>query len=167
VVAYSLADIGTVKAAFAVPDTAVVQMRPGRTIGISVEALPGREFRGAVTSIASVADSDTRLFPVEITITNREMLLKPGMIASLSLGDAKPLPAVLVVPLSAVVRDRANPADFAVMVVEGKVAKSRRVGLGPTFGEQLAVTSGLKPGELVVRSGGTMVNDGEAVEVIP
>jgi hypothetical protein len=53
------------------------------------------------------------------------------------------------------------------MVVEGKVAKARRVDLGPTFGELLAVTSGLKPGELVIRSGGTMVNDGEAVEVMP
>jgi hypothetical protein len=31
----------------------------------------------------------------------------------------------------------------------------------------LAVTSGLKPGEFVIRAGGTMVNDGEAVEVIP
>jgi RND family efflux transporter MFP subunit len=167
VVAYSLADIGTVKAAFAVPDTAVVQMSPGRTIGISVEALPGHEFGGTVISIASVADTDTRLFPVEIRIDNREMLLKPGMIASLSLADANPSPAVLVVPLSAVVRDRANPADFAVMVVEGKVANARRVGLGPTFGELLAVTHGLKPGELVIRSGGTMVNDGEAVEVMP
>ena len=167
VVAYSLVDIGTVKAAFAIPDTAVVQMRPGRTIGISVEALPGQEFRGTITSIASVADTDTRLFPVEISINNREMLLKPGMIASLSLSDAKPAPAVLVVPLSAVLRDRTNPTDFAVMVVEGKVAKARRVDLGPTFGELLAVTSGLKPGELVIRSGGTMVNDGETVEVMP
>jgi multidrug efflux system membrane fusion protein len=166
-VAYSLADIGTVKAAFAVPDKVVVQMRPGRIIDISVEALPDKEFHGIITSIASLADADTRLFPVEISINNREMLLKPGMIASLSLADAKPSPSVLVVPLSAVVRDRANPADFAVMVVEGKVAKERRVGLGPTFGELLAVTSGLKPGELVIRSGGTMVNDGEAVEVMP
>ena len=71
-----------------------------------------------------------------------------------------------MVPLAAVVRDRANPSDFSVMVVEGKVAKARRVALGPTFGEVLAVTSGLKPGEMVIRAGGTMVNDGETVEVI-
>jgi multidrug efflux system membrane fusion protein len=114
-----------------------------------------------------VADAETRLFQVEVTIPNQAMVLKPGMIASLELADAKPASAVPVVPLSAVVRDRANPADFAVMVVENKVAKTRRVHLGPTFGELLAVTSGLKPGEVVIRAGGTMVNDGEAVEVIP
>ena len=53
------------------------------------------------------------------------------------------------------------------MVVEGKVAKSRRVSLGQTFGDVLAVTSGIKPGETVIRAGATMVVDGEMVEVIP
>jgi multidrug efflux pump subunit AcrA (membrane-fusion protein) len=166
-VAYSLADIEMVKAVFGVPDTVVVQLRPGQRITISVEALPGREFAGTVTSIASVADSETRLFQVEVTIANRGMLLKPGMIASLTLTEARTQPAIPVIPLAAVVRDRTNPSDFSVMVIEGKVAKSRRVALGSTFGELLAVTSGLKPGELVIRAGGTMVNDGEAVEVIP
>ena len=165
--AYTLADIATVKAAFGVPDTVVVQLKPGRTIDISVEALPGQDFHGTVTAVASVADSETRLFQVEVTLANRQALLKPGMIASLRLGDAAPAPAVAVVPLSAVIRDRDNPSNFSVMVVENKVAKMRRVGLGPTFGDVLAVTSGIKPGELVVRAGATLVANGETVEVIP
>lgn len=164
--AYSLADIDTVKAAFGVPDTVVVQMRPGRPLSLSVEALPGEEFRGTITSIASLADTETRLFQVEVSIANRGMRLKPGMIASLTLADAKTQAAVPVVPLAAVARDRTSPSDFSVMVVEGKVARARRVALGSTFGELLAVTSGLKPGELVIRAGGTLVNDGEAVEII-
>jgi len=53
------------------------------------------------------------------------------------------------------------------MVVENKVARARRVSLGPTFGDVLAVTSGLKPGEMVIRAGATMVTSGENVEVIP
>ena len=114
-----------------------------------------------------MADSETRLFQVEVTISNGGMILKPGMIASLALEDAMPAASVPVVPLSAVVRDRSNPQQFAVMVVDGKVARSRRVGLGSTFGELLAVTDGLKPGEMVIRAGGTMVHDGESVEVIP
>ena len=164
--AYTLADVSTVKAAFGVPDTVMVQLKPGKTIDISIEALPGREFRGTVTAIASVADSETRLFQVEVTLANQEMLLKPGMIASLLLGNSTPSLAVPVIPLSAVMRDRDNPADFSVMVVENKIAKARRVSLGPTFGDVLAVTNGLKPGELIVRAGATLVANGETVEVI-
>jgi hypothetical protein len=94
------------------------------------------------------------------------MVLKPGMIASLTLTEGRSQPAIPVIPLAAVVRDRTNPSDFSVMVVEGKIAKARRIALGSTFGELLAVTNGLQPGELVIRAGGTMINDGETVEVI-
>jgi len=167
-VAYTLADISTVKATFGVPDTVAVQLRAGKGIAIAVEALPGGEFHGTVTAVASVADSDTRLFQVEVTFANPRQVLKPGMIASLTLSDTgAAAPAVPVVPVSAVIRDRENPADFDVMVVENKVARARRVSLGPTFGDVLAVTSGVKPGELVIRAGATMVVNGEAVEVIP
>lgn len=166
--AYTLADISTVKASFGVPDTVAVQVRPGKAIAISVEALPGAEFRGAVTAVASVADPDTRLFQVEVALANPRLMLKPGMIASLTLSDTgTAAPSIPVVPISAVVRDRENPAGFAVMVVENMVAKARPVTLGPTFGDVLAITAGLRPGEMVIRAGATMVASGETVEVIP
>jgi multidrug efflux system membrane fusion protein len=164
---FTLADIGTVKAAFGVPDTVVVQLRQGHAIDIEVDALPGREFRGTVSAIAAVADAETRLFQVEVSLANPGLTLKPGMIASLRLGDAAAAAPVPVVPLSAVIRDRENPSNFAVMVVENKVARVRPIALGPTFGDVLAVNSGLKPGELVIRAGATLVAHGETVEVIP
>jgi len=90
------------------------------------------------------------------------------MVAALALGEgpaaAAPVP---VVPLGAVIRDHDNPSDFVVMVVENKIAKARRVNLGTTYGDILAVTSGVKPGELVIRAGASMVSNGENVEVIP
>ena len=166
--AYMLADIQTVKAAFGVPDTIAVQLKAGTTIAIAVEALPGREFRGTVTTVAAVADPDTRLFQVEISMPNPGLALKPGMIASLTLaGPAGNSAALPVVPVGAVVRDRENPASFAVMVVENKVAKARKVSLGPSFGDILAVTSGVQPGELVIRAGASMITNGQIVEVIP
>jgi len=143
-VAYTLADINSVKAAFGVPDTVVVRLKPGKSIAIAVEALPSVNFNGTVTAIAAVADSETRLFHVEVSLPNPGRVLRPGMIASLTMTDSAALEPVPVVPVSAVVRDRNNPADFAVMVVENQVAHIRRVGLGKTFGDVLAITSGLR-----------------------
>jgi multidrug efflux system membrane fusion protein len=163
---FTLADIGFVKAAFGVPDTVVGQLRPGVAIDVEVDALPGREFRGTVSAIAGVADAETRLFQVEVTLANPKLVLKPGMVAALRLGDTAAAPPVPVVPLSAVIRDRENPSKFAVMVVENKTARMRPVALGQTFGDVLAV-SGLQPGELVIRAGATLVSHGETVEVIP
>src|SRR5262249_23940251 len=149
VVAYTLADIHTVKAAFGVPDTIAVQLRAGKSIAITVEALPGRVFQGIVTAVDAVADVETRLFQVEVSMPNQNLALKPGMIASLTLTDSgTTADAVPVVPVAAVVRDHDNPVDFMVMVVENKTAKARKESLGPTFGDILAVTNGVRPGEL-------------------
>ena len=85
-----------------------------------------------ITSIASVADHETRLFQVEVTLANQHLALKPGMIASLTLSDTgAAAAAVPVVPLSAVIRDRENPADFSVMVVENLVANGEVVEVIP------------------------------------
>jgi RND family efflux transporter MFP subunit len=165
--AYSLADINNVKATFGVPDSVAVRMKPGTAVSITLEALPGQQFKGTVNAIAAVADQDTRLFQIEVSLRNEQKLLRPGMIASLSFGSTAPVPAVPVVPLSAVIRDRQGGSSFAVMVVEGGVARERAVTLGSTYGEHLAVTSGVKPGVHVILTGATLVTDGETVEVIP
>ena len=84
--AYTLADIENVKATFGVPDSVAVQMKPGTPVSITIEALPDQRFDGKVSAIAAVADQDTRLYQVEVTLRNEKKTLRPGMIASLSLG---------------------------------------------------------------------------------
>ena len=48
-----------------------------------------------------------------------------------------------------------------------QVARLRDVKLGEAYGNTVAVTEGLKQGERVITTGGTMVNDGDQVKVIP
>ena len=48
-----------------------------------------------------------------------------------------------------------------------QVARLRNVKLGEAFGNTVAVTAGVKPGETVITTGSTMVLDGVQVKVIP
>ncbi len=164
---FVLADISSVKAVFGIPDSGVVGLKLGKAISLTAEAQPGREFRGIITAITPVADTNTRLFPVEVTIANSQRLLLPGMIASLSLGPLTRSQPSLVVPLSAIVRAKNDAAGFGIVVVEGGRARRRTVTLGQTFGNRIAVTSGVNQGDRVVTTGATLINDGDAVEVIP
>jgi RND family efflux transporter MFP subunit len=165
--AFSLADLSSVKAAFGVPDMVAVHLKRGAALPIFAEALPGREFRGVVTAVAAVADSNTRLFQVQLTVPNPKAVLKPGMIATLSLGSPSKAEPVPVVPLSAVVRPQEGATGFAVMVVEGNQARRRAVAVGKTYGDRIAVVRGVKLGERVVTSGATFIAEGDNVEVIP
>ena len=164
--AFVLADISSVKATFGVPDILVTSFRKGSKLSVYAEAFPSRQFQGFVSAIAAAADSNTRAFQVEVTIPNERVMLRPGMIASLDVGQRPHLQAVTVAPLNAIVRSEDNSSHFAVVVVDDGVARRRPVTLGSTYGDRIAIT-GVEAGQKVVSSGATFVSDGDAVRVIP
>ena len=169
--AFVLADTSVVKAQFGVPDLDVQNLKIGTTLTVELDALPGKEFTGQITSISPSADQKTRLFEVEVSIQNPQHLLKVGMIASLTLDAAPKAEGVPVVPLNAVIRSKDQPDQYSVFVIEdqgGKPrARLRSVSLGEAFGNLVAVSSGVKVGDRVITSGGTRLFEGEAVQVIP
>ena len=167
---FVVADTRTVKAVFGVPDIAVHTLKPGDALTVTSEALPGRTFGGVVSSVAPAADAKSRVFDVEVSIANGDQALKSGMIASLTVADA-PAPASLpVVPLNAVVRSKKNPDGYAVFTVaenlDDAVVTAHEVTLGPVYGSEVVVASGVSLGDRVVVTGATLITDGDHVRVI-
>lgn len=169
--AFVLADVSSVKAAFGVPDLALQNFKLGDTLTMTTDAVSGTEFTGHISRIAPAADQSSRVFDVEVTIPNPEGLLKPGMIASMSVSESGPSAEVPVVPLTAVTRSKTAANGYAVLVVEdagGKqIARYRNVELGESYGNAVVVKNGVKPGETVITTGVTQVGDGEEVRVMP
>ncbi|MBV8069094.1 MAG: efflux RND transporter periplasmic adaptor subunit [Acidobacteriaceae bacterium] len=166
IVAFVIADISLVKATFAVSDITVARLRKGSALSIYAEAFPTRQFRGIVSTVAAVADSSTRSFQVEVTIPNEDAVLRPGMIASLNVEGKPVTQPVAVAPLNAIVRESDESSKFAVVVVDNGVARRRPVCLGATYGNLIAV-SGVAPGERIVTSGASFLNNGDSVKVVP
>src|SRR6266850_4574316 len=112
--AFTIADIGRVKVTFGAPDYALSQIRLGQELTIRTEN-DAAALKGRVTSISPAADTTNRIFAIEVTVTNRDRHLKPGMIATVSLGEVPH--ASVTVPLSAIVAS-SEPDQFAVMVAQ-------------------------------------------------
>lgn len=171
-VAFAIADVSSVKAAFGVPDVVLPRVRLGATLSVTTEAYPGQKFDGRITLIAPSADPRSRVFEVDVTIPNSDGRLKPGSVAALALegaGDTTAATAPLI-PLSAIVRSPGHPQQFAVFVVDKNAGRTavhtRDVTLGEYLGRVIPVQSGLKAGEIVVVQGAGLLSDGESVEVI-
>lgn len=168
-ISFTLVDTHRVKTVFGLPDTLLSTIRLGQTQEVATEAL-SEEFQGRITMISPQADAKSRVFPVEVTIPNPHERLKVGMVATLSLGvgQSRSLP---VVPLTAIVSPADGSKGFAVFVLtrEGDhdIAKQRRVQIGETFGNRVAVLQGLAPGDRVIAVGATQVTDGQAVRIVP
>jgi RND family efflux transporter MFP subunit len=165
--AFTIADIGRVKVAFGAPDYVLNRVRLGQELTIQTEndAAP---VKGRVTSISPAADTRNRIFAVEVTVSNRDRHLKPGMIASVGLGEIPH--SSISIPLSAIVPFPSEPDHFAVMVAQERagrfVANLRKVQLGTTRDNSVAV-EGVQPGERVVSVGAQLLKDGDPIQVIP
>jgi multidrug efflux system membrane fusion protein len=170
-VAFRLARVTPVKALFGVPDSLVGRIATGMTLEITSESLTNEVFTGQVTAIAPAADRDAHIFNVEVTLSNNDGRLKPGMIGAVEIEprptDTARLPAV---PLNAIVRSNAGNDDYAVFVAERDgdvdIVRSRPVRLGAAVGNMMTVTAGLRNGDRVVTMGAGLVHDGEPVRVI-
>jgi multidrug efflux system membrane fusion protein len=167
---FMLGDMHLVKAVFGVPDTILSHIKLGKKQGVLTQTYP-QEFVGQITAISPQADQKSRTFQVEVTLPNQQDLLKAGMVATLNLGQEKLQHPVLVVPLSAIVSVNDGSRNFSVFVVNqegGKdVARRRDVQPGRTYGNKVAIISGIAPEDRVISNGAALVVDGQAVRVIP
>jgi len=165
--AFTIADIGRVKVSFGAPDYVLSRVPLGQELRIQAEN-DAASLKGRVTSISPAADTRNRIFAVEVTVNNRDRHLKPGMIASIGLGEVPN--SSISIPISAIVPLPSEPEHFAVMVAQERagtlVANLRKVQLGTTHDNSVAV-EGVHPGERVVSVGAQLLKDGDPIQVIP
>jgi RND family efflux transporter MFP subunit len=165
--AFTIADIGRVKVSFGAPDYVLGRVRLGQELTIQTEK-DAAPVKGRVTSISPAADTRNRIFAVEVTVNNRDRHLRPGMIASIGLGEVPH--SSISIPLSSIVPFPSEPEHFAVMVAQehaGRlVANLRKVQLGATHDNSVAV-EGVQPGEQVVSVGAQLLKDGDPIQAIP
>jgi RND family efflux transporter MFP subunit len=166
--AFTVADTNWVKATFGVPEDTLHLVRLGQPLTLQMQN-DAAQYAGRVTSISPSADARSRVFTIEVTLSNRRNTLRPGMIASIELGGKRET-AQPSVPLSAIVPYPAESAQFAVVVAQQESgqwkAHLRRVTVGATHGSSVSVT-GVHTGEKVASIGAQLLKEGDSLSVIP
>jgi|SRR5215471_14608770 len=167
---FTVADIRLVKAVFGIPDTLLDTVHLGASQTVTSAPFP-QGFPGKITAITPQADQKSRTFEVEVTIPNPKGELISGMVAAVTLGRGKLSLPVLVVPLDAIISTGESAKSFSVFVVahEGDkdVARRKTIQPGNAYGDRVAILSGVGLGDRVLTQGATLVNEGQAVRVIP
>jgi len=169
-VAFTVADMRSVKVVFAVPDVMVNAVHVGHAIAIRADAVGS--FRGSITRVDPSADAKSRTFEVEASVPNADGKLKAGMVASVGVGGESSPPANrIALPLSSLVRPGADSRGFAVYQVQDSEGRTRvalrQVQLAELVGDRVMVREGVAAGDRVVTLGAALLHDGDAVRVIP
>ncbi len=155
---------------FGVPQQTSAQTLAGRTLRVVSDDLPGAKFAGKVTAVDSVISEATRNIEVQATLPNPQGKLRPGMFVQVQvvLGASRD---VITLPASAI---NYAPYGDSVFVVtdltdpKGKTYRGVRqqfVKVDGSRGDQVAVVSGINPGDEIVTSGVFKLRNGAAVFV--
>ena len=155
---------------FGVPQQVIAQVQIGRTVRVTAEHLADAALSGRISAIDSVVDPTTRNIQVQATLANPAGTLRPGMFVQTDM----PLGAeqrVVALPASAI--SYAPYGDSVYVVADLKDDKGHGyrgvrqqfVKLGPARGDQVAVVSGVNPGDEVVTSGVFKLRNGAAVQI--
>jgi len=158
----NLEAIDTLKLDFRVPEAYLPAVKAGQTLNVAVDAFPGRTFEGNVIAIDPLVDVNGRAVAIRARVANTDGALRPGLFARVRLTIDEQPNAVLV-PEQAIVAFGNN--QFVFKVVEGKVAQTP-VKLGERRNAEVEITSGLKPGDVVVTAGQLKIRDGAPVAVV-
>jgi len=144
-----------------IPEVSAPEIRVGQPVTVRLSAVPGKEYKGMISRISPSSSQESRSFMVEILIPNGDGALKPGYFAEASVKTRIDKDA-MVVPLNSVV-------NFAgvnkLYMVEGGKALEKIVTPGIRVGDDIEVSGGVKPGDIVVTTGMKRLYDGKSVSV--
>jgi membrane fusion protein (multidrug efflux system) len=153
---------------FYLPQQQLQQIKTGQAITTKVDAYPTNRFPGRITTIDPKVDPATRNVAVRATLPNGDRKLLPGMYATAEITTGEKQ-RFITLPQTAITF---NPYGNVVFVVkqgkdpagkDGLIATQTVVTTGSTRGDQIAVLSGLKEGDVVVTAGQTKLQNGAPV----
>lgn len=154
---YTIADLSTVWVYANVFQNDVGRLKPNDPAQVTVDAYPGRTFRGRIDQILPSVDPATRTVRVRLIFSNPGVVLKPGMYVSVNI--AIPLGRQLVMPASGVLQ--AGTRQIAFIDHGGGNLEPREIQTGPQLDDSVVVLKGLQPGDRIVSSANFLV-DSEA-----
>jgi membrane fusion protein (multidrug efflux system) len=143
------------------PELDVKYFKPSQQVMVTVDAYPEKKFIGEIDFVAFKADGVTKTFRVKILVGNEEGLIRPGMMVR-TVMLRRIVPDALAAPLFSLL-DKGG--ERVLFVEEDGRAQSRVVQLGIIDGDRIQVLEGLEPGDHLIVTGQTQVEDGIKVVV--
>jgi len=135
----------------------IVKVHPGQEVFIHTIGWGDKEFTGRVFAVGSATDVMTRQFPVEISIPNKHLEIKPGMAATAQI-LVKVYKEALVVSQE-VVTDYGDIARC--FLAEGDRAAERDVKVSQPQSGKVMFLSGVTSGDTIITVGKASLKDGQ------
>ncbi len=149
---FTVVDLSTVWIVADVYEKDFARVRIGSDATVTTSAYPGLSLRGRISYIDPQVNPETRTAKARVEVPNPRGELNLGMYAEVVVAGASEAP-VPVVPRTAIQNIVDRTVVYLANPKEPGTFTEREVRLGEASGEQVEITAGLQPGDVVVTKG--------------
>lgn len=157
-------DLSQIKVDFDVPSVFLNSLKPGLAVSGQVEAFGKRIFRGQVAGISTQIDPVTRTVRVRAVIPNKDLLLRPGLLMTITL--LRDQREALVIPEEALIKRGDKNFVFVADQADGKLtAREQEITIGSRRPGDIEVLGGLEQGDKIVTHGTLKLINGAEITI--
>ncbi len=157
---YDVADLSSVWVIANVYESDMQYIKSGQTAEIYSTAYPDEVMRAKINFINPVFNPESRTLEVRIDVSNKDMKLKPDMYLKVKINTY--VTQSIGVPKNAVIRTGEH--NYVYIEKEKGVYEPKEVQIGYEQHGYYAITSGLAEGDLVVTSGGFLIDSESQIQ---
>lgn len=159
-----LGDLSTLKVAVQVSELDLGQLTIGQPAQIQLDAFPETNNPGRITRISPVADTESRLVTIEVTMANPDSRIGSGLLARVNF--IPPGGERIVIPVSALATSTQENTIFVLeQQNEQPTVVARSVTVGQESQGQVEILSGLDKNEPYVVTSDQPLTTGQAVRL--
>lgn len=156
--------INPVKMLINVSESQFSMVKKGMEVEITTEAYGDKVFKGVIDLIHPTVNALTHTFAVEVKYENKDLALRPGMFARVTVNYGDNFN--VVVPDRTVMKQVGSGDQYVYVLNEDGTVSYRVVQLGRRMGDRYEVLSGIDDNSTLVMTGQTRLKNGIAVDVV-
>lgn len=160
--AVSLTNTRSVYSSLSIAENLVNRLTKDQAVKVTVPSVSEKSLVGKIDNISPSSDPRTQLYPIKISMSNPEGLIKPGMFAKVELTTDEKADVLATKSEAVVLKNGKN----IVYVVNGDKAVAKEVVTGLDTGVDIEILKGLNLHDKVIVKGQTLVDEGSKVKIV-
>lgn len=156
--------INPVKMLINISESQYSQIKKGMEVDITTEAYGDQVFKGVIDLIHPTINAMTHTFAVEVKFANKDLTLRPGMFARVTVNYGDNFR--VVTPDRAVMKQVGSGEQYVYVLNADGTVTYTVVELGRRMGNRYEVISGLDDNATIVMTGQTKLKNGITVDVV-
>lgn len=156
--------INPVKMIINISESKFSQIKKGMEVEITTEAYKDEVFKGVIDLIHPTINALTHTFSVEVKFDNKNLALRPGMFARVTVNYGDNFR--IVVPDKAVIKQVGSSEQYVYVLNPDGTVSYTVVEVGRRMNDKYEVISGIDDNAKIVLTGQTKLKNGVKVDVI-